>query len=113
MPAVATPAAPKVAAKPKVRNRKVERFVLDHLFDNPGSPIKSIVDPQTGKPVEALYIYDAQTEGLIVALDEPVRTGRRGRPAKQWKLSKATRDRIRRQRQRGAKVQAVPEQVAA
>jgi predicted ArsR family transcriptional regulator len=36
-------------------------------------------------------------------MDEPVRTGLRGRPAKRWKLTKNTRDKVRRQRAKAEK----------
>lgn len=91
-------------AKPKVRksNSKIERLIVPALYETPGLTINEIVDPNTGKPVEALYFYEALAQGVIVQQAEPVRTGKRGRPAKRWNLAKGTRDRIRRQRKREA-----------
>lgn len=106
-------------SKPKVRDNKINRLIIPALYDTPGLTINEVIDPNTGKPVEALYFYQAlgfdkdgkpvlDKDGnpvptLIEQMDEPVRTGRRGRPAKRWKLTKATRDKVRRQRQRAAK----------
>ena len=93
----------------KTRDNKITRIILPALYETPGLTINEIVDPSTGKPVEALYFYDAaKGEGtlenpvnpLIEQMAEPVRTGKRGRPAKRWKLTKGTRDRIRKQRKR-------------
>lgn len=98
-------------AKPKTRDNKITRLIIPALYDTPGLTINEIVDPRTGKPVEALYFYDAAkvedaqgnpVKPLIEQMTEPVRTGKRGRPAKRWKLTKATRDRVRKQRQRQA-----------
>lgn len=90
------------ATKPKTRDNKVTRLIVPALYDTPGLTINEIVDPKTNKPVEALYFYDALRAGLIEQQSDPVRTGRRGRPAKRWKLTKGTRDRVRKQRQREA-----------
>lgn len=92
-------AAPK-SSKPKTADNKITRLIVPALYDTPGLTINDIVDPNTGKPVEALYFYDALKAGVIEQLSEPVRTGKRGRPAKQWKLTKVTRDRVRKQRKR-------------
>jgi hypothetical protein len=89
--------------KPKTRDNKITRLILPALFDTPGLSIKEIQDPRTGKPVEALYFYDAERAGQIEKMDEPVRTGLRGRPAKRWKLTKNTRDKVRRQRAKAEK----------
>lgn len=109
------------ATKSKQRDNKITRVILPALYDRPNTPIKEIVDPRTGKPVEALYFYDAANpeknggRALIEQSNEDVRTGKQGRPAKRWKLTKATRDRIRRQRQREAakSVEATPEPALA
>ena len=114
--ATATPVKP--TTKPKQRNNKITRIILPALLDTPGLTINEIVDPRTGKPVEALYFYEARgldkdgnprldkdgnpVKPLIEQMDEPVRTGERGRPAKRWRLTKATRDRLNRQRKRQA-----------
>jgi hypothetical protein len=90
-------------AKPKTRDNKVTRLIIPALYDTPGLTINEVVDSRTGKPVEALYFYDALKAGVIEQMDEPVRTGKRGRPARRWKLTKATRDRVRKQRQRAEK----------
>lgn len=92
------------ASKPKskVRDNKITNLIIPALYETPGLSINEIVDPKTSKPVEALYFYDALRAGVIEQYAEPVRTGKRGRPAKRWKLTKATRDRVRRQRQREA-----------
>lgn len=98
--------------KPKARDNKITRLILPALYDTPGLSIKEITDPRTNKPVEALYFYDAASpekndgRALIEQMNEDVRTGLRGRPAKRWKLTKNTRDRIRRQRQRAEKAAA-------
>lgn len=92
----------------KTRNNKITRLIVPALYDTPGLTINEVVDPRTNKPVEALYFYDALEAGIIEQMPEPVRTGNRGRPAKRWKLTKATRDRVRKQRKRDeAKVQPV------
>lgn len=112
----------KTSAKPKTRDNKITRLIIPALYDTPGLTINEIVDPKTGKPVEALYFYSARgldkdgepvldkngepIKPLIEQMDEPVRTGKRGRPAKRWKLTKATRDRVRKQRQREAEKNA-------
>lgn len=88
--------------KPRIRDNKITRVIVPALYDTPGLTINEIVDERTGNPVEALYFYDALRAGTIVQMDEPIRTGKRGRPAKRWKLSKSTRDRVRKQRQREA-----------
>lgn len=104
--------------KPKARKRdnKITRLILPALYETPGLTINEIVDPATGKPVEALYFYDAANaekqggKALIEVMPEPVRTGNRGRPANRWKLTKSARDRIRKQRQRdAAPVEPTPE----
>jgi hypothetical protein len=100
MSATATP------AKPKARTNKITRLIVPALYDTPGLTINEVIDPNTGKPVEALYFYDAETAGVIEKLNEPVRSGKRGRPANRWKLTKGTRDKVRKQRQRAAKAQA-------
>ena len=103
-------------SKPKARDNKITRLIVPALYDTPGLTINEVVDPATGKPVEALYFYDALKANVIEQMDEPVRTGKRGRPAKRWKLTKATRDRVRKQRQRQAKVNepvATPENAPA
>jgi hypothetical protein len=107
----------------RARNNKITRVILPALYDTPGLSIPEVIDPATGKSVEALYFYAAQAGGvevknkktgevkfhafpegkLIEQYDEPVRTGKPGRPARRWKLTKNTRDRIRRQRAREAK----------
>lgn len=111
------------AVKSKTRDNKITRLIIPALYDTPGLTINEIKDPTTGKPVEALYFYMALDGGhkvknkktgeerfvalpggqVIEQMPEPVRTGLRGRPAKRWKLTKATRDRVRKQRQRAAK----------
>jgi hypothetical protein len=108
------------ATPKKVRDNKITRLIVPALYDTPGLTINEVVDPNTGKPVEALYFYDAanpeKNDGkpLIEQYADPVRTGKRGRPAKRWKLTKATRDRVRKQRQRDAKSeQPTPESVPA
>ena len=102
------------ATKPKQRKRdnKITRLIVPALYDAPGTPIKQIVDPNTNKPVEALYFYEALRKGTLVQMEDDVRTGLRGRPAKRWKLSKSARDAERKRRQRAAKQQepvATPE----
>src|SRR5688500_17717235 len=87
-------------SKSRARDNKITRLIIPALYDTPGLSIKEIVDPSTGKPVEALYFYDALRAGQIEQYDEPVRTGLRGRPAKRWKLTKNQRDRTRRARKR-------------
>lgn len=103
MSSTATPTKPQVKRE---RKSKIERVILPALLDAgaKGLTIKEMVDPVTNKPVEALYIYqaargegeslDTPVKPLIEALPEPVRTGSRGRPARRWKLTKATRDRL-------------------
>lgn len=98
-------AAPAKSAR-KTRDNKITRVIVPALYDTPGMTINEVVDERTGKPVEALYFYDALRAGVIEQQSEPVRTGKRGRPAKRWKLTKATRDRVRKQRQREAAKQA-------
>jgi hypothetical protein len=88
--------------KSKPRDNKITRLIVPALYDTPGLTIKEIVDPKTGKPVEALYFYDALKAGVVEQMDEPVRTGLKGRPAKKWKLTKGTRDKVRKARQRAA-----------
>jgi hypothetical protein len=100
--ATATPVRP----KSKTRDNKITRLILPALFDAPGSTIKDVIDPRTGKAVEALYFYDAQRAGQIEQYDEPVRSGKRGRPAKRWKLTKNTRDKVRRARAKAEKAAA-------
>lgn len=112
MSATATP------PKPRERKSKIERVILPALLaaGSEGLTIREMIDPKTGKQVEALYIYQAfgfdkdgqpltdpqgnPIKPLIEPLPEPVRTGKRGRPARRWKLNKATRDRLNRQRKR-------------
>lgn len=93
----------------KARDNKITRVILPALYENPGLTINDIVDPRTGKPVEALYFYDAlkgtgtlenPVGGVIEQMDEPVRTGKQGRPAKRYKLTKAQRDKMRRAQKR-------------
>jgi hypothetical protein len=100
----------------KARDNKITRVILPALYNTPGLTINEIVDPERGKPVEALYFYQARgvdkdgnavldkdgqpVKPLIEQMDEPVRTGKRGRPAKRWKLTKATRDKMRKQEKR-------------
>lgn len=115
----------------KQRDNKTTRLILPALFETPGLTINEIVDPKTGRPVEALYFYEARginqdgtpkldkddnpVKPLIEQMDEPVRTGKKGRPAKRWKLTKSTRDRMLKQRKRAeaqareASVEATPE----
>jgi len=109
-------------SKPKTRDNKITRVIIPALYDTPGLTINEIVDPRTNKPVEALYFYQARgldkdgkpvldkdgepVTPLIEQMSEPVRTGKRGRPAKRWKLTKSTRDKVRKQRQRAAKADA-------
>lgn len=111
------------ATKPrsKTRDNKFTRLILPALYETPGLTINEIVDPTTGKPVEALYFYQASgftkkgpildSEGnpvkpLIEVMPEPVRTGKQGRPANRWKLTKSVRDAERKRRQRVAKESA-------
>jgi hypothetical protein len=107
------------ASKPKVRDNKITRLIIPALYDTPGLTINEVIDPKTESPVEALYFYEARgidkdgnpkldsqgnpVKPLIEQMNDDVRTGRRGRPAKRWKLTKATRDQVRRARQRAAK----------
>lgn len=91
-----------MATAKKTADNKITRLIVPVLYDKPGSTINDVIDPKTGKPVEALYFYDALKAGVIEQLSEVVKTGKRGRPAKQWKLTKATRDRVRKQRKREA-----------
>jgi hypothetical protein len=97
--ATAAPAKP----KQKTADNKITRLIIPALFETPGLSIKEIQDPRTGKAVEALYFYDAERAGQIEKYDEPVRTGKRGRPAKRWKLTKNQRDRTRRAIAKAAK----------
>ena len=97
--ATATPAKPKTR-KP---DNKIHRYILPALYEAPGTPAKQIVDPRTGKAVEALYFYEAERQGLIEKRGDDVKTGQRGRPARRWYLTKATRDRLRKQAKRTAK----------
>lgn len=97
-----------MATTAKKRNNKTTRLILPALYDagSAGLTINEVVDPRTGNPVEALYFYDAANpekndgKALIEQTSEPVRTGERGRPARRWKLTKSTRDRITKQRKR-------------
>ncbi len=83
------------------RDNKITRVIVPALYANKaGLPINDVIDPNTGKPVEALYFYDAEKAGVIEKTNEPIRTGKRGRPAKVWKLTKATRDKLRKQEKR-------------
>jgi hypothetical protein len=108
-------------AKSKTRDNKITRLILPALYDagSAGLTINEVVDPRTGKPVEALYFYDAANpekndgKALIEQTTEPVRTGLRGRPARRWKLTKSTRDRITKQRKRAAAKVEQAEPVAA
>lgn len=94
-------------SKPKVRDNKITRLIIPALFETPGLTINEIVDPNTGKPVEALYFYEGIKQGLIEQQAEPVRSGKRGRPAKRWKLTKSTRDKVRKAQKRAADKVAV------
>jgi hypothetical protein len=113
-----------MATTRKPRNNKITRVILPALFETPGLTINEIVDPRTGKPVEALYFYAAAAvedkdgnplKPVIEQTGEDVRTGKQGRPAKRWKLTKSTRDRMVKQAKREAakaaeaSVEATPE----
>ena len=107
------------ATKSRTRDNKITRVIIPALYETPGLTINEIVDDRTGKPVEALYFYaaaDSEQNGgkaIIEKMPEPVRTGRRGRPANRWKLTKAVRDAERKRRQRAAKAaEKTPEPVA-
>lgn len=99
---------PATATKTRKRDNKFTRLILPALYETPGLTINEIVDPRTGKPVEALYFYDAANpeknggKALIEVTGEPVKTGLRGRPANRWKLTKSVRDAERKRRQREA-----------
>jgi translation elongation factor P/translation initiation factor 5A len=88
----------------KARDNKITRVILPALYNTPGLTINAVLD-KDGQPVKP----------LIEQMDEPVRTGKRGRPAKRWKLTKATRDKMRKQEKRAqekvaeATVEATPE----
>jgi hypothetical protein len=106
-------------SRPKVRDNKITRLIIPALYDTPGLTINEVIDPNTGNPVEALYFYEARgfdkdgnphldkdgqpVKPLIEVMPEPVRTGKRGRPANRWKLTKSVRDSERKRRQRAAK----------
>jgi hypothetical protein len=112
----------------KARDNKVTRVILPALYNTPGLTINEIVDPRTGKPVEALYFYQARgvdkdgnavldkdgqpVKPLIEQMDDVVRTGKPGRPAKRWKLTKATRDKMRKAEKRAQGRDAAIEKVA-
>lgn len=84
------------------RTNKVTRVIVPYLYENPGAQINDVIDPDTGKPVEALYFYQGLRQKLIVQQPDDVKSGLRGRPAKRWKLAKGERDRITKQRKREA-----------
>lgn len=78
----------------KARNSKIENVVLPSLYDTPGQTIKEL-------DVQAIYVYTALDEGLVTRTNEPVRSGKRGRPANRFKLTDKARKRVARQRKQG------------
>lgn len=86
------------------RNSQIEKHVLPFLFDNPGATIAEVgVHPQ--------YIYTAVADGLVKDASDDVKSGRRGRPAKRYKLTDKARKQVKRDRAKAEQVEAPAEPV--